>query len=137
MYEASHGRSDYADNPKTSYFNIRTGDYYKNGYKFFASTGGYDERDDHVVSKPYGAISPDETHTLLVVWTADGTITSYLNGKAEAVLHFDKSFAFRYVFIGTDNTMWDTDTYGPQLDVIYKNLVVNSGNTGPDGVCGQ
>lgn len=136
MYEESHGSSWDADSdsPKSSYFNIRTGASYDNCYKFLSSTGGFAERHETRAKKPHGTISPGETHTLSVVWTADGTITSYLDGNEEVVHHHGKPFAFRYVFIGTDNTI--PGTYGPQHGVVYKNLVVNSGNTGPDADCG-
>jgi hypothetical protein len=136
MYEESHGSSWSADgdSPKSAYFNIRTGKSYDNCYKFLSSTGGFEERLETRAKKPYGTISPEETHTLSVVWTANGTITSYLDGKAQVTHKHGKPFALRYVFIGTDNTI--PGTYGPQHKVVYKNLVVNSGNTGSDASCG-
>lgn len=135
LYEAPHGSawdSDYSD-PKTSFFNIRTGSSYDNCYKFLSSTAGFEERHESRVKKPHGTIKAENTYTLSVVWTQDGTITSYLNGVEQVTHEHDSAFALRYVFLGTDNTI--PGTYGPQHDVVYKNLVVADGGgvTGDGG----
>jgi hypothetical protein len=129
MYEASHGSSWDANNskPMTSFFNIRTGASYDNCFKFLSSPAGFEERIETRVKKSYGTINPPETHVISVTWTAAGDITAYLDGVAEVTHKHGKPFALRYIFLGTDNTI--PGTYGPQHNVIYKNLVVEDNST--------
>lgn len=131
MYEAPSGSPHDSDatSPKTGFFNIRTGATYDNCFKFLSSPAGFTDRIETRVKKPYGTISATETHTISISWTADGTITAFLDGVAQVTHEHKKPFALRYVFIGTDNA--PAGTYGPQHGVIYKNLVV-SGDGEPD-----
>ena len=132
MYEASNGSPHDSDasNPKTGFFNVRTGSGYDNCFKFLSSPAGFTERIETRVKKPYGTISPNETHTISVTWTSGGTITVFLDGAAQVTHEHGKQFALRYVFIGTDNA--PAGTYGPQQDVVYKNVLVTGPGGGPD-----
>jgi hypothetical protein len=127
MYEEAHGSAWDADSsdPQTGFFNIRTGASYDNCFKFLSSPAGFEQRHENRIKKPYGTINPAETHIITVEWDLSGNITVFLDGVAEQTHEHGQPFALRYVFIGTDNTI--PGTYGPQHDIIYKNLVVTDG----------
>ena len=130
MYEAAHGSPHSADgdSPMTDFFNIRTGSSYDNHFKFLSSTGGFTERIETRIKCPTPCIDPSQTHEIKVEWTAEGDVTVF-RGTAPLMTHsHGKSLALRYVFIGTDNA--PAGTYGPQHDVVYKNLKV-WGEEGP------
>ncbi len=128
MYQAAHGsphKSD-ADNPKGGFFNIRTGATYNNLFKFLSSTAGFSPppngRYEVRIKKSPGFIDPKETYTIKVEWTLSGDITAFLDGANLVTHSHGTPFRLRHVFIGTDNA--PAGTYGPQKDVIYKNLKV-------------
>ena len=129
MYEAAHGsphQSD-ADVPKGAFWNIRTGASYDNLFKFLSSTAGFDPppagRDETRVMKPLGFIDPSQTYTIEVKWSLNGDVSTYLDGQPLVTHDHGTPLRLRYVFIGTDNA--PPGTYGPQKDVIYKNLQVS------------
>jgi hypothetical protein len=134
MYQAAHGspHASDADSPKTDFFNVRTGAGYDNLFKFLSSTSGFDPpptgRDETRVKKPLGFIDPAKTYTIRVEWTSTGDITAFLDSETLVTHSHGTPFRLRYVFVGTDNA--PPGTYGPQKDVIYKNLKV-WGTTGP------
>lgn len=140
MYEASHGspHSSDADLPKTSFFNVRTGASYDNLFKFLSSTSGFDAppegRDETRVVRDPGFINPANTYEIKVTWTIDGTITAFLDGGELVTHQHSKPFKLRYVFVGTDNA--PAGTYGPQSDVIYKNVKVWGTSVIPDAGAG-
>lgn len=124
MYEMPHGsphQSD-ADEPKTSFFNVRTGATYDNHFKFLSSTGGFEERQETRVKCPELCIDPQEVYTLRVEWDEAGDISIYENDVLQISHQHGEPFHLRYVFLGTDNA--PPGTYGPQHDVIYRNLTV-------------
>jgi len=140
MYEGAHGSPHGADgdSPKTSFFNVRTGAGYDNFFKFLSSTSGFDAppegRDETRLARDPGFINPANTYEIKVTWTLGGSMTAYLD-NAELVTHqHTKPFKLRYVFIGTDNA--PAGTYGPQSDVIYKNVKVWGTSTVPDAGTG-
>ncbi|MCC6897723.1 MAG: DNRLRE domain-containing protein [Polyangiaceae bacterium] len=128
MYQAAYGsphQSD-ADSPKKGFFNIRTGASYDNLFKFLSSTAGFDPppsgRHETRIKKPLGFIDSTKTYTIKVEWKATGEITSWLDAEQLVTHAHGTPFRLRHVFIGTDNA--PAGTYGPQKDVIYKNLKV-------------
>ncbi len=133
MYESAHGSPHQSDTdvPKAAFWNIRTGATYDNLFKFLSSTAGFDPppagRDETRVMKPLGFIDPAQTYTIEVKWDLAGDVTAYLDGQALVTHNHGTPLRLRYVFIGTDNA--PAGTYGPQKDVIYKNLVVTGKDT--------
>jgi hypothetical protein len=133
MYEAENGSPHASDatTPKTGFWNVRTGAGYNDLFKFLSSTAGFDERHETRNSPPSGPINPANTYTIKVEWTAGGDITVWLDSTPLVTHSHGKQFRLRYVFIGTDNA--PGGTYGPQYDVIYKNVRVwGSGGPQPD-----
>jgi len=135
MYESAHGsphQSD-ADVPKGSFWEVRTGASYDNCFKFLSSTSGFDPpplgRDETRVTRPLGAIQPTQTYTLEVRWTRAGEVTVLLDGQPQVTHQHGVPLRVRYVFIGTDNA--PAGTYGPQADVVYRNVRV-TGTPTPD-----
>ena len=136
IYEADHGSPHKSDNdePKTAFFNIRTGATYNNLFKFLSSSGGFEERQEVRIKRDPNFINPAETHTIKVTWTLAGDVTAYLNDVPLVTHSHGKRLSLRYVFIGTDNA--PGGTYGPQLGVIYKNLTVWGETSGGGGAGG-
>ncbi|MBI5527884.1 MAG: DNRLRE domain-containing protein [Deltaproteobacteria bacterium] len=133
MYEAQNGSPHASDatTPKTGFWNVRTGAGYNDLFKFLSSTAGFDERHETRNSPPAGPINPASTYTIKVEWTAGGDITVWLDSTPLVTHSHGKQFRLRYVFIGTDNA--PGGTYGPQHDVVYKNVRVwGSGGPQPD-----
>jgi len=134
MYQAAHGspHASDADSPKTAFFNVRTGASYDNLFKFLSSTSGFDPppagRDETRIQKPLGFIDPTQTYTIRVEWTSTGDVTAFLDSETLVTHSHGTPLRLRYVFVGTDNA--PAGTYGPQKDVIYKNLKV-WGTTSP------
>ncbi len=133
MYEAPHGsphQSD-GDSPKTSFWQVRTGASYDNCFKFLSSTSGFDPlpagRDEHRVTRPLGTIQPSVPHVIEVRWTRAGDVTVFLDGASAGTHSHGRPLRLRYVFVGTDNA--PGGTYGPQADVIYKNVTVTGSST--------
>lgn len=145
IYENPHGsphQSD-GDKPKGGFFNIRTGATYDNLFKFLSSTSGFDPppagREETRIKKPLGFIDPAKTYTIKVEWKQSGDITAWLDAEQLITHSHGTAFGLRHVFIGTDNA--PAGTYGPQKDVIYKNLEVwgtsmPGGNGGAGGTAG-
>jgi len=133
MYEMAHGsphQSD-GDDPKTSFFNVRTGATYDNHFKFLSSTGGFEDRQETRVKCTQPCIDPEQMYTLRIEWNEAGDISIYENDVPQITHHHGKLFHLRYVFLGTDNA--PPGTYGPQQWVIYRNLEVwSEGGGGPD-----
>lgn len=134
MYQAAHGsphQSD-SDSPKGSFFNIRTGATYDNLFKFLSSTAGFDPppagREETRIKKPLGFVNPASTYTVKVEWALNGDISAWLDSELLVTHSHGTPFQLRHVFIGTDDA--PAGTYGPQKDVIYKNLKV-WGTTAP------
>ena len=128
MYQAAHGsphKSD-ADSPKGGFFNFRTGATYDNLFKFLSSTAGFSPppngRYEVRIKRAPGFIDPKKTYTIKVEWTLGGDITAFLDGTNLVTHSHGAPFRLRHVFIGTDNA--PAGTYGPQKDVVYKNLKV-------------
>ncbi len=128
MYQAAHGsphKSD-ADSPKGGFFNFRTGATYDNLFKFLSSTAGFSPppkgRYEVRIKRAPGFIDPKKTYTIKVEWTLAGDITAFLDGTNLVTHSHAAPFRLRHVFIGTDNA--PAGTYGPQKDVVYKNLKV-------------
>lgn len=128
MYQAAYGsphQSD-GDTPKKGFFNIRTGATYDNLFKFLSSTSGFDPppagREETRIKKPLGFVDPTKTYTIKVEWTTTGDITAWLDAEQLVTHAHGTPFRLRHVFVGTDNA--PPGTYGPQKDVIYKNLKV-------------
>ncbi len=146
LYENAHGsphQSD-GDNPKGGFFNIRTGATYDNLFKFLSSTSGFDPppagREETRIKKSLGFIDPAKTYTIKIEWVQSGDITAYLGAEQLVTHSHGTAFALRHVFIGTDNA--PAGTYGPQKEVIYKNLSVwgtsmPGGNGGAGGMAGS
>ncbi len=124
MYEMPHGSPHQSDEdaPKTSFFNVRTGATYDNHFKFLSSTGGFEERQETRVKCPQPCIDPQEVHTLRIEWDEAGDISIYEDNALQITHSHGKLFHLRYVFLGTDNA--PPGTYGPQHDVVYRNLEV-------------
>ncbi|MBK9000509.1 MAG: DNRLRE domain-containing protein [Myxococcales bacterium] len=134
MYQAPYGsphQSD-GDSPKRGFFNIRTGATYDNLFKFLSSTAGFDPppagRHETRIKKALGFVDPTKTYSVRVEWTATGDITAWLDSEQLITHSHGVPFRLRHVFIGTDNA--PPGTYGPQKDVVYKNLKV-WGTTAP------
>lgn len=128
MYQAAHGspHSSDADSPKTGFFNIRTGATYDNLFKFLSSTAGFSPppagREEVRIPKAPGFIDPSKSYTIKVEWTPSGDITAFLDSELLVTHSHGAPFRMRHVYVGTDNA--PPGTYGPQKDVIYKNLQV-------------
>ncbi len=126
MYEDSSGDEHKMGDTRTSGWATRTGAGYNGLFKFWCATNGFDDRTESRISPPGGRVDPHVTHTVRVEWNGgncdvflDG---DHLNGQGG---HSGR-FALRYVFVGSDNS---GGAYGPQADVIYKNVKV-WGSTG-------
>lgn len=133
MYEAPHGspHSSDSDSPKTSFWQVRTGANYDNCFKFLSSSAGFAAppagRHETRITRPLGAIDPAQTHTLEVRWTRAGDVTVLLDGVAGVTHQHGTALRLRYVFVGTDDA--PAGTYGPQADVIYRNVRVTGSAT--------
>lgn len=132
LYEAPHGSPHKSDDdaPKTSFINVRTGASYDNCFKILSSTGGFAERIETRVKKPYGTFTAEGTYTIGLAWTLAGDVTVSIDGVPQETHHHGKPLALRHVFIGTDNA--PSGTYGPQNGVIYRDVHV-WGETGEPG----
>ena len=133
MYEAAHGspHASDSDSPKTSFWQVRTGASYDNCFKFLSSTAGFAAppagRHETRITRPLGAIDPAQPHTLEVRWTRAGDVTVLLDGVAGVTHQHGTALRLRYVFVGTDDA--PAGTYGPQADVIYRNVRVTGSAT--------
>lgn len=129
MYEAPHGSPHQADadSPKTSSWQVRTGASYNNCFKFLSSPAGFTDRQETRISRQPGELSPSQPHTIEVRWTRAGNVTVLVDGVEGVTHQHGTALRLRYVFIGTDDA--PGGTYGPQADVIYRNVRVN-GSTG-------
>lgn len=130
LYESAHGSPHQSDNdsPKGSFVNVRTGASYNNLFKFLSTTAGFDPppygRIENRISRPLGFIDPAKTTTLEIRWTPAGDVTVSLDGTTLVTHSHGRRLRLRYLFVGTDNA--PPGTYGPQKDVIYRNVRVSS-----------
>ncbi len=122
MFQEGHGSVHTADENGTGFWNVRTGRDYNDLFKFLSSTRGFGERVETRLSPPGGRVDPRETHTVRVEFDRAGNATVFLDGRSLVTQPHPRSFALRYVLVGTDNS--PGDTYGPQAGVIYGNIKV-------------
>ncbi len=128
MFQEGHGSVHTADENGTGFWNVRTGRDYNDLFKFLSSTRGFDERLETRLSPPGGRLDPRVTHTVRVEFDRAGNATVFLDGRSLVTQPHPRSFALRYVLVGTDNS--PGDTYGPQAGVIYSNIKVWGSTTG-------
>ncbi len=129
MYEAPHGSPHQADadSPKTSSWQVRTGAGYNNCFKFLSSPAGFTDRQETRIQRPLGALLPSQPHTVEVRWTRAGAVTVFVDGVEGVTHQHGQTLRLRYVFVGTDDA--PGGTYGPQADVIYRNVRVTGSST--------
>jgi len=135
LYQAAHGSPHQSDDsdPQTGFINVRTGANYDNFFKFLTSPAGFTERIENRLQREPGFIDPQATYEVKITWEPGGDVAVFLDGNELITHQHGKPLSLRYVFIGTDNAY--PSKYGPQADVIYKNLAVWD-NSVPDGGAG-
>ena len=122
LYEAAHGSTHSSHDDQTGFVNVRTGRPYNDLFKFNTSTNGFDGRIETRLSPPGGRVDPNRTHEIRIEWRGS-TVWVFLDGRELTRHDHGRSLRFRYVFLGTDNS-GSPDTYGPQSNVVYRNLQV-------------